>query len=587
MNTHRRTRAVLCATSLIICALTANARQADDAAPSYSVDKTNATPEQTIDDILRAHGISSRSGATGGGGAHIVTGAYLTQEDFSNGWYDEHGVIDTSPGIGGVGPTTQEKTAFAWNGGIDTNGAARRGFKEDWNVYRLWVTVTRPDWIVLAMVGSVDDDIRLILDAEGGSFFHSTTGVATSVPIDALRVWTGNIGDDVYRFGFDSFMTLGHASNGPQLLVIDPFDQQSSFENACGGGIDQRNFGIAHYPPNDPMIGVPDPFGTYRILVGQFAVRKGFTFSGQARFGGYGANYFLTWSTANGTMNSAPLALVPLGDANVSMRNGTVMVSNVGASGLDGMGVNFDSAGTQVLEDGYGVNVQSVDLAAAGTGAAFIAQCALANCFSTLFDPFVVVENQNALGLVIGTANFPMCDSANIEVWNNGTFQGMWTVPDGNLFEITDTGPGSASSPDEVTCIGTELRLAFNQSRVLRIIVTDTLVNADDIRLTPADCNQTFLADDDGPPVVRQLSVRMKNIPEFGATEGTFDPMCVGDIAPPGGNGVRDIDDFIAIANAFGSCNMCPEDIKPVNHPNGDVNIDDLVLVLNGFGPCP
>ncbi len=75
----------------------------------------------------------------------------------------------------------------------------------------------------------------------------------------------------------------------------------------------------------------------------------------------------------------------------------------------------------------------------------------------------------------------------------------------------------------------------------------------------------------------------------------TVPPPCTGDVTPPGppvGNGVVNIDDLVAILNAFGPCpdpGNCPEDITPPGPPvgNGVVNIDDLVAVLNAFGPCP
>jgi len=50
------------------------------------------------------------------------------------------------------------------------------------------------------------------------------------------------------------------------------------------------------------------------------------------------------------------------------------------------------------------------------------------------------------------------------------------------------------------------------------------------------------------------------------------------------------IDDLVAVLNAFGPCPPiplpCDADITPPGG-NGLVNIDDLVMVLNGFGACP
>ncbi len=65
---------------------------------------------------------------------------------------------------------------------------------------------------------------------------------------------------------------------------------------------------------------------------------------------------------------------------------------------------------------------------------------------------------------------------------------------------------------------------------------------------------------------------------------------CDGDITPAGGNGVVNIDDLVAVLNAFGPCPPppanCAADITPAGG-NGVVNIDDLVAVLNAFGACP
>ena len=61
---------------------------------------------------------------------------------------------------------------------------------------------------------------------------------------------------------------------------------------------------------------------------------------------------------------------------------------------------------------------------------------------------------------------------------------------------------------------------------------------------------------------------------------------CPGDITPVGGNGTVNIDDLVAVLNAFGPCLGCAADITPPGG-NGVVNIDDLVAVLNAFGACP
>jgi hypothetical protein len=70
-------------------------------------------------------------------------------------------------------------------------------------------------------------------------------------------------------------------------------------------------------------------------------------------------------------------------------------------------------------------------------------------------------------------------------------------------------------------------------------------------------------------------------------------PACDADIAGAGWggpNGLVNIDDLLAIINAWGGCAVppatCPADIAPFGG-NGIVNIDDLLAVINGWGSCP
>jgi hypothetical protein len=64
---------------------------------------------------------------------------------------------------------------------------------------------------------------------------------------------------------------------------------------------------------------------------------------------------------------------------------------------------------------------------------------------------------------------------------------------------------------------------------------------------------------------------------------------CPADIAPPGGDGAVNVNDLLAVINAWGPCptsGPCPADIAP---PGGDgtVNVNDLLAVINAWGPCP
>ncbi|MEM7230189.1 MAG: VCBS repeat-containing protein [Planctomycetota bacterium] len=70
---------------------------------------------------------------------------------------------------------------------------------------------------------------------------------------------------------------------------------------------------------------------------------------------------------------------------------------------------------------------------------------------------------------------------------------------------------------------------------------------------------------------------------------GIAAPVCIADITPVPGNNEVNIDDLIAVINAFGPCPIgppCVTDITPAGG-NGETNVDDLIAVINAFGPCP
>ena len=69
---------------------------------------------------------------------------------------------------------------------------------------------------------------------------------------------------------------------------------------------------------------------------------------------------------------------------------------------------------------------------------------------------------------------------------------------------------------------------------------------------------------------------------------GEVQPQCPADIAPPGGNGVINVDDLLAVINTWGQTGppgTIQGDIAPPGG-NGLVNVDDLLAVINAWGPC-
>jgi hypothetical protein len=100
------------------------------------------------------------------------------------------------------------------------------------------------------------------------------------------------------------------------------------------------------------------------------------------------------------------------------------------------------------------------------------------------------------------------------------------------------------------------------------------------------DCNRNGIPDDCDIAAGTSPDVNGNGIPD----ECEKAPLCPADIAPPGGDGQVNVNDLLAIINAWGPCpappQTCPADIAP---PGGDgiVNVNDLLAVINAWGPCP
>ena len=63
---------------------------------------------------------------------------------------------------------------------------------------------------------------------------------------------------------------------------------------------------------------------------------------------------------------------------------------------------------------------------------------------------------------------------------------------------------------------------------------------------------------------------------------------CLGDIAPPGGNGLVNAADLLAVINGWGACPPpCPPNCSPDVNDDCTVNTADLLAIINAWGPCP
>jgi hypothetical protein len=64
-------------------------------------------------------------------------------------------------------------------------------------------------------------------------------------------------------------------------------------------------------------------------------------------------------------------------------------------------------------------------------------------------------------------------------------------------------------------------------------------------------------------------------------------PTCPPDVAPPGGDGVVNVNDLLAVINGWGACpNPCPTCIPDITS-DCLVNVNDLLAVINAWGECP
>src|SRR5690606_9200402 len=72
----------------------------------------------------------------------------------------------------------------------------------------------------------------------------------------------------------------------------------------------------------------------------------------------------------------------------------------------------------------------------------------------------------------------------------------------------------------------------------------------------------------------------MQRIIEWGSE--LFSEPCQGDVAPPGGDGVVNVDDLLAVIGSWGPCAGCDADVDG----NNVVNVDDLLSVIGAWGTC-
>ena len=97
------------------------------------------------------------------------------------------------------------------------------------------------------------------------------------------------------------------------------------------------------------------------------------------------------------------------------------------------------------------------------------------------------------------------------------------------------------------------------------------LVNA---QVPDGDCNNNGIGDSVDISGGASLDANLNGIPD------ECEPQtCTGDVT---GNGSVNLDDLLAVINAWGATGPNPADVTG----NGVVNVDDLLAVINAWGPC-
>lgn len=93
-----------------------------------------------------------------------------------------------------------------------------------------------------------------------------------------------------------------------------------------------------------------------------------------------------------------------------------------------------------------------------------------------------------------------------------------------------------------------------------------------------------FTADRPPRPTNVNLGLFKPHTPQEVAFAALAPRACVADVAPTEGNGSVDVEDLLAVINAWGPCpaGLCMPDMDG----DGSVNVTDLLAVINEWGPC-
>lgn len=224
-------------------------------------------------------------------------------------------------------------------------------------------------------------------------------------------------------------------------------------------------------------------------------------------------------------------------------------------------------------------------------------------------------NSDGAPEIVTGNALHPGANDGTVSVFLNngdGTFTPPVTlpVPGGEAFSMVVANLDQHQSDLDldlallVRTAGDEraIRVLRNDSTPLETVAL-TLLDENTVPPPPAGAVKIVAGDLDENGTVDLITIN-ESAPGRGAGRGSDGPSmqvlrngdeeppppppCPADIFPPGGNGVVNVSDLLAVINAWGPCPQpCPPGCAADIVQNCAVNVSDLLAVINAWGACP
>jgi hypothetical protein len=272
--------------------------------------------------------------------------------------------------------------------------------------------------------------------------------------------------------------------------------------------------------------------------------------------------------TGAAIVNSGVLDLVNCSLEQNSSPESAGAISNSGA--LDAVNCRFNSNSSQ----GHAAVLYNFD------GVAQFTNCTIADNSTRLGDTINdsgALHNASPAELIVNNCILWANTTAGqggetAQIWNDG---GALEVNNSCVEGWTGAYPGVGSSGRDPQMV--------NDSDNLRLTAGSPCINHGDNAWLPSDDHDL---DEDGNtgetiPLDLDMYARIANgTVDAGAYEFQG-PACIADI-DGGGDGEVNIDDLLAVINAWGQPGG-PEDVNG----DGTVDIDDLLIVINAWGPCP